>query len=83
MTANETAAASRPATGVALALGGGSARGLAHIVVIEALDELGVKPVAIAGTSMGAICGALTRRGCRRPRCGRTSRASSRAAPPS
>jgi NTE family protein len=44
---------------VALALGGGSARGLAHIVVLEALDELGVKPVAIAGTSMGAICGAL------------------------
>ena len=59
MTANETAAASRPATGVALALGGGSARGLAHIVVLEALDELGVKPAAIAGTSMGAICGAL------------------------
>jgi NTE family protein len=44
---------------VALALGGGSARGLAHIVVLEALDELGIKPVAIAGTSMGAICGAL------------------------
>jgi NTE family protein len=43
---------------VALALGGGSARGLAHIVVLEALDELGVKPVVIAGTSMGAICGA-------------------------
>jgi NTE family protein len=44
---------------VAVALGGGSARGLAHIIVLEALDELGVKPVAIAGTSMGAICGAL------------------------
>jgi NTE family protein len=43
---------------IALALGGGSARGLAHIVVLEALDELGVKPVVIAGTSMGAICGA-------------------------
>jgi len=51
--------APRPPTGVALALGGGSARGLAHIVVLEALDELGLKPVAIAGTSMGAICGAL------------------------
>ena len=34
---------------VALALGGGGARGLAHIVVAEALDEMGVKPVAIAG----------------------------------
>jgi NTE family protein len=37
------------------ALGGGGARGLAHIVVIEALDEMGVKPVATAGTSIGAL----------------------------
>ena len=43
---------------IALALGGGSARGLAHIVMLEAFDELGVKPVVIAGTSMGSICGA-------------------------
>ena len=43
---------------VALALGGGGARGLAHIVVAEALDEMGVKPVAIAGTSIGAVIGA-------------------------
>jgi NTE family protein len=42
----------------ALALGGGGARGLAHIPVIEALDELRVKPVAIAGTSIGALVGA-------------------------
>ncbi|ODT07612.1 MAG: Patatin [Mesorhizobium sp. SCN 65-20] len=42
----------------ALALGGGGARGLAHIHVIEALDELGIKPVAIAGSSIGAIMGA-------------------------
>ena len=42
----------------ALALGGGGARGLAHIAVIEALDEMGVKPVAIAGTSIGALIGA-------------------------
>jgi NTE family protein len=42
----------------ALALGGGGARGLAHIVVAEALDEMGVKPIAIAGTSIGAIIGA-------------------------
>jgi len=53
------AAASQSASGIALALGGGSARGLAHIVILEALDELGLKPVAIAGTSMGSICGAL------------------------
>jgi NTE family protein len=43
---------------LALALGGGGARGLAHIVVAEALDEMGVKPAAIAGTSIGAIIGA-------------------------
>jgi NTE family protein len=43
---------------VALALGGGGARGLAHIVVAEALDEMGVKPAAIAGTSIGAVIGA-------------------------
>jgi NTE family protein len=40
---------------VALALGGGGARGLAHIPMLEAFDELGVRPVALAGTSMGAI----------------------------
>jgi NTE family protein len=42
---------------VAVAFGGGGARGLAHIHVIEALDELGIKPVAIAGSSIGAIMG--------------------------
>jgi NTE family protein len=50
---------SRATPSVAIALGGGSARGLAHIVILEALDELGIKPAAIAGTSMGAVCGAL------------------------
>jgi NTE family protein len=43
---------------LALALGGGGARGLAHIVVMEALDEIGVRPVAIAGSSIGAALGA-------------------------
>jgi NTE family protein len=42
----------------ALALGGGGARGLAHIAVIGALDEMGATPVAIAGTSIGALIGA-------------------------
>lgn len=41
-----------------IALGGGAARGLAHIPVLEALDELGVTPSRIAGTSMGAVIGA-------------------------
>lgn len=43
---------------IALALGGGGARGLAHIHVIEALDELGLTPAAIAGSSIGAMMGA-------------------------
>jgi len=41
-----------------VAFGGGGARGLAHIHIIEALDELGIKPVTIAGSSIGAIMGA-------------------------
>ncbi len=43
---------------IGLALGGGGARGLAHIAMLEVFDELGVKPAVIAGTSMGAIIGA-------------------------
>ncbi len=43
---------------VAIALGGGGARGLAHIHVIEVLDELGIRPVLISGASIGAILGA-------------------------
>lgn len=44
---------------IGLALGGGGAKGLAHIVMLEALDELGIRPHRIAGTSIGAIIGAL------------------------
>lgn len=44
---------------IGLALGGGGARGLAHVHVLETLDELGVQPAAIAGTSIGSIMGAL------------------------
>lgn len=40
---------------IALALGGGGARGLAHIPVLEAFDELGLRPKIIAGTSIGAV----------------------------
>ncbi|THD42374.1 MAG: patatin-like phospholipase family protein [Bradyrhizobium sp.] len=43
---------------VAIALGGGGARGLCHIAALEALDELGVRPTVIAGTSIGAVIGA-------------------------
>jgi NTE family protein len=41
-----------------LALGGGGARGLAHILMLEVFDELGLKPHVIAGTSIGALFGA-------------------------
>ena len=43
---------------IGLALGGGGARGLAHIPVLEVFDELGLKPHLISGTSIGAIFGA-------------------------
>lgn len=43
--------------GVALALGGGAARGWAHIGVLRALDEAGIEVSMIAGTSIGALVG--------------------------
>jgi NTE family protein len=46
----------RPRVGIAL--GGGGARGIAHVLALEASDEMGIRPVAIAGTSMGAVVGA-------------------------
>ncbi len=42
---------------IGLVLGGGGARGLAHIPVLEAFDDLGIKPFAVAGTSIGALMG--------------------------
>lgn len=48
----------RSSPSIALALGGGGARGLGHIAMLEAFDELGVRPSIIAGTSIGAIYGA-------------------------
>lgn len=42
-----------------LVLGGGGARGLCFIEFCKALDELGIKPSVIAGTSIGAIIGAF------------------------
>ncbi|MBU0509728.1 patatin-like phospholipase family protein [bacterium] len=44
---------------VALALSGGGARGFAHIGVIQALEEEGLEPDLIVGTSMGAVVGGL------------------------
>ena len=47
----------RPTIG--LALGGGAARGFAHIGIIQTLVEAGLKPDVIAGTSIGALAGGL------------------------
>lgn len=44
---------------VGLVLGGGGARGIAHIGIIQALEEAGVRIDAVGGTSMGAFVGAL------------------------
>ncbi len=52
-------APSRTAPRIGLALGAGGAGGLAHILMLEVFDELGVKPCHIAGTSAGAVIGAL------------------------
>ncbi len=41
-----------------LALGSGGARGVAHIGLLKALEEEGIKPNFISGTSMGAVVGA-------------------------
>jgi NTE family protein len=43
---------------IGLALGSGSARGWAHIGAIRALEERGVKPDIVCGTSIGALVGA-------------------------
>ena len=44
-------------TKIGIALGGGAARGWAHIGVMNALAEMGIKPDIIAGTSIGALVG--------------------------
>ncbi len=44
---------------IGLALGGGVARGLAHIGVLEVLEAHGIEPSYIAGTSVGALVGGI------------------------
>ena len=45
--------------GIGLALSGGAARGIAHIAVLEVLEQDGIPIEAIAGTSAGSVVGAL------------------------
>jgi NTE family protein len=44
---------------IGIALGGGGAKGLAHIGVIKVLEEYGIFPHIVSGTSIGALIGAL------------------------
>jgi len=44
---------------IGIALGAGGAKGIAHIPMLEALDELGITPHRVAGCSIGAVMGAL------------------------
>ncbi len=44
---------------IGLTLGGGGAKGFAHLPILEVFDELGIKPYSMTGTSIGAILGAL------------------------
>ena len=48
-----------PKPRIALALGGGAARGFAHIGVIKALEAQDIVPDVIVGTSAGAVVGAM------------------------
>jgi len=52
-------AGGRPRPRLALTLGGGGARGIAHIGALRALEEAGIPVDAIAANSMGAIVGAV------------------------
>lgn len=48
----------RPKPSVGLALGGGAARGFAHIGVLQVLAKHGIEPDIVVGTSIGAVVGA-------------------------
>lgn len=48
-----------PPVKVGLALGGGAAKGFAHIGVIKMLEANGIQPAVVAGTSAGSVVGAL------------------------
>jgi NTE family protein len=48
-----------PPPRIALVLGGGAAKGFAHIGVIKALESQGIKPDLVVGTSAGAVVGSL------------------------
>lgn len=49
----------KPTVAVALVLGGGGAKGFAHVGVIKTLEENGITPTLIVGTSVGSLVGSL------------------------
>lgn len=53
----------RTTMNIGLVLSGGGARGAAHVGVFKALEEYGIEPTHISGTSIGAIVGALYAKG--------------------
>lgn len=55
--APRTGSGAQPSIG--LALGGGAARGFAHIGVLKVLEREGIRPSVIAGTSIGAVVGGI------------------------
>ncbi|WP_407353448.1 patatin-like phospholipase family protein [Luteimonas sp. R10] len=54
-----TPAPAAPPVRIGLALGGGAAKGFAHIGVIKMLEANGIEPAVVAGTSAGSVVGAL------------------------
>ena len=48
----------QPHKRIGIALGSGSARGMAHIGVLQRLSELGIEPDIVCGTSIGSLIGA-------------------------
>jgi NTE family protein len=44
---------------IGLALGGGGAKGISHVLILEALEEMDLRPSFITGTSIGALIGAM------------------------
>ncbi|WP_296507559.1 patatin-like phospholipase family protein [Rhodoferax sp.] len=54
-----TVAVPKPPPKIGLALGGGAARGFAHVGVIQVLEENGIKPNLVTGTSAGSLVAAI------------------------
>jgi NTE family protein len=55
----QTPAAPKVPPRIGLALGGGAARGFAHVGVIQVLEEAGIRPTLVAGTSAGSLVAAI------------------------